>query len=184
MQVPRLISRVMMFLVLTISLVTACSAVAVPTKDVSTQALMPDLSAKYNAFNTADFQSTFANMTAGGAALTGNVQIAALIKLADRIVGCYRNAGGFEASVYVGKADPTQAGGILILNMSVLSDPKVLLSCLNPQNQAQAPQTANQPCTGNYTLNLNGKQYQIYYAGTQAQVCFDFCNALQGCRAS
>jgi hypothetical protein len=184
MPVPRLISRIMMLSVLAVALVTACSAVAAPTKDVSTKALMPNVSAKYTSFDTADFQGTFANMTAGGAALTGNVQIAALIKLADRIVGCYRNAGAFEASVYVGKADPTLAGGVLILNTSVMQDPKVLLSCLNPKQGANAPQTAFDPCTGHYTLNQNSKQYEVYYAGTQPQVCADFCSALQGCQAN
>jgi len=161
-------------------LLAGCSVLpSAPTKDTSALSLMPNL-AGYTRTDVSSLQGTLANVIAGGAALTGNVEISALVKAGDRLLGCYHNAGAFEADAFISTSDPTQSGVIMIINNTVVSNLSILLSCLNP-NAAGSQAAEIQPCTGSYTLNSAGNAYQVFFAATARPVCTTFCNALQGC---
>ncbi len=164
-------------------LLAGCSLLpSAPTKDTSTLSLMPNL-AGYNQTDLSTMQGTLANVIAGGAALTGNVEISALVKAGDRLLSCYHNAGAFEADAFINQGDPTLAGAILIINNKVVSNPNILLSCLKFNGNGSSVAEL-QPCSFTYTLNTTGNSYQIMYAATSPTVCSTFCNALQGCIAS
>ncbi len=171
--------------VLIVALVlSACSAITgpAPTKDVSTSVLMPSI-AGYTRILTADVQDAFAKAAAGGALLTGNIEISALITAANRLSTCYHNAGGYEAAVFTNSANAVNSGAIMIINMAVLQNPNVLLTCLNPVGNS--PQGVGpKPCTNAYTLSANNNTYQVFYFATDDSVCAAFCSALTGCTAA
>lgn len=164
-------------------LLTGCSLLpAAPTQDTSALNMMPNL-AGYSRTDVSSLQGTLANVLAGGAALTGNVEITALVKAGDRLISCYHGAGAFQADAFISQSDPTQSGVILIINNKVVSNLSVLLSCANLSGPG-ASAAELQPCTGSYTLPTAGNSFQIMFAATSRAVCTTFCNALQGCVAS
>jgi len=159
-----------------IALVAACSAVT-PARDDSAKQLMPKLDA-YNITNTADLRGAISNLLAGGAALTGNVQVSAAVKLIEGVAGCYQQAGVYEAQIYTNKSNPLLSGAVLIINKSAATNPAVLLTCFSPAPAAQARLAAPQPCSGGYSATFNGKEYYIGYIGTDGAVCSDLCGQL------
>jgi hypothetical protein len=164
-------------------LLAGCSVLpGAPTKDTSALSMMPNL-AGYTRADISSLQGTLANVLAGGAALTGNVEISALVKLGDRLLTCYHNAGGFEADSFINNSDPTQTGVILIINNNVVSNLGVLLSCANLGSGGSSVAEI-QPCWGSYTLAATNNSYQVMFAATARAVCTTFCNALQGCVAA
>ncbi len=165
-------------------LLAGCSLLpAAPTQDTSALSLMPNLGG-YTRTDISTMQGTLANVIAGGAALTGNIEISALVKVGDRLLGCYHSAGGFEADAFISQSDPSLAGAILIINNKVVSDLTILLRCLNPTGNGANSASEIQPCSFAYTLQAANNSYQVMYAATSPTVCTTFCNALQGCIAS
>jgi hypothetical protein len=165
-------------------LLAGCSLLpAAPTKDTSALSLMPNL-AGYTRTDISSMQGTLANVIAGGAALTGNVEISALVKAGDRLLTCLHNAGGFEADAFINQSDPTQTGAIIIINDSVVSNLSTYLSCLNLGASVGSSVQEIQPCSFTYILNTAGNAYHVLYAATGPTVCTTFCNALQGCIAA
>lgn len=180
----RHLSRILIPALLVVLIFTACNVIASPTKDASAKSMMPNL-AGYTAVDTGDVQGALTNVAAGSAALTGNLQFAALIKVADRYASCYRNAGAFEASIYTNQSNPVLSGLVMIINNKVAANPQIFLSCLNsrPPNSAQSANEP-QPCANHYTYTApGGNTYEILYAATDQTVCQAFCSSLPSCRA-
>src|SRR5579863_5372922 len=112
-------------------LLAGCSLLpAAPTQDTSALNMMPNL-AGYMRTDVTTLQGTLANVIAAGSALTGNVEISALVKAGDRLLTCYHSAGAFEADAFVSQSDPTQSGVILIINNNVVANLGILVSCAN-----------------------------------------------------
>src|SRR5579859_6171104 len=156
-------------------LLAGCSLLpAAPTQDTSALNMMPNL-AGYSRTDVSSLQGTLANVLAGGAALTGNVEISALVKVGDRLISCYHGAGAFQADAFVSQSDPTQSGVILIINNKVVSNLSLLLSCANPAAPGSSVAEI-QPCTGSYTLPTAGNSFQIMFVATARAVCTTFCN--------
>ncbi len=180
MPISRNLSRVLITSLVVLLAFTACSALPAPTKEGSALSLMPNVGG-YNRTDTKDVQGALANLAAGSAALTGNVQFSALIKIADRYASCYRNAGAFEAVIYTNQSNPILTGAILIINNGVASNPAIFLTCLNAKAPSTGQSIVPQPCTNHYTLPAANNSYEIMYVGSDTQVCTAFCSALQGC---
>jgi len=169
-------------LLLCVWITAGCSVIgtiAQPTKDSSTLALMPNLS-NYTRSNTTDLKSALASAVGGASALTGNLEITALVAAADRLTTCYSNAGAYEAYTYINTSDVTKTGLILIINNNAVKDLRILLSCLNP-NKGGSSAASVQPCTNSFTITTATNSYQVFYAASDISVCNDFCNAMSGC---
>jgi len=158
-------------------LATACSALPpAPTQDVAASMVLPNLG-NYTRVNTTDIQGTLANVSAGGVALTGNLEISAMIKLADGLATCYHNAGAYDSAVYYNTANPLLAGAMLVINDKVATNLNVLLSCLKPPAGASSVQDV-QVCTKHYQLNKAGTLFEVLFAGADPSVCALFLGAI------
>ena len=158
-------------------LVSACSALpAAPTQDVAASQILPNLGG-YTRVNTSDVQGTLANVTAGGVALTGNIEISGMIKLIDGLATCYHNAGAYDSAVYYNTANPLLAGAMLVINNKVMSNPAILLSCLRPPGAA-ASIADIQICSKHYQLLKAGSTYEVLFAGADPSVCDLFLAAI------
>lgn len=164
--------------VLLFGLTAGCSALPISvTKDISASVILPNLGG-YTRINTSDIQGTLANVSAGGVALTGNLEISAMIKLLDGLATCYHNAGAFDSAVYYNTSNPLLAGAMLVINDSVISNPSVLISCLHPATGAASVQDV-QVCTRHYQLIKNGSTYEVLVAAADPSVCALFLGAIQ-----
>ncbi len=182
MQISRIGRRAFIPLLIASLLISACSAISVaaPTKDVSTNSLMPNISG-YTRVDTGDVQGTLANMVSGASALTGNLPFAGMVKVADRLAACYRQAGAFSADVYTNQSNPLLSGAILIINNRVTQNLNIAISCASSIGNS-AQDVSAQPCTKSYTLTAaDGNTFQVFYAATDQSVCASFCSVLQGC---
>jgi hypothetical protein len=150
------------------------------TKEPSAAALMPNL-AGYQVSETTNIQDAISKIAAGGAALTGQPELAALVTTVSGVVACYQKAGAIEGRTYVNTADVTKAGVVVIVNRKVLTDPGTFINCVLPPSAMRA--AAIQPCAKAYTLDKDNTQFYIGYAATNPEVCQAFCSALQGCTA-
>jgi len=160
------------------ALVTACSALPIaPTQDISAAMILPNLGG-YTRVNTTDIQGTLANVSAGGVALTGHVEISGMIKLADGLATCYHNAGAYDSAVYYNTANPMLAGVMLVINNKVASNLNVLLSCLRPPAAAQSSVQDIQICSSHYQLTKTGSTYEVLYAAADPSVCQLFLAAI------
>jgi len=169
-------------LLLAVWIAAGCSvigAVTPPTKDNSALAMMPNL-ANYTRSNTADIKNALASAVGGAAALTGNLEVTALLATATRLTDCYNRAGAYEAYTYINTADPVKTGLVLIINNNAVKDLSILISCLNPNNGASGVADI-QPCSNNFTVTTANNSYQVFYVASDPAVCNDFCNAISGC---
>jgi hypothetical protein len=160
-------------------LLSACGQQAV-TKEPSAAALMPNL-AGYQVSDTTNIQDAITKIAAGGAALAGQPELAALVAGVNSIVACYQKAGAIESRAYVNTADVTKAGIVVIVNRNALTDPSTFINCVVPSSGLRA--AVIQPCGNAYTLDKDNNQFYIGYAATNPEVCQAFCSALQGCKA-
>src|ERR1700694_1964065 len=105
--------RTMTLLLVMAVAISACNAisVAVPPEDASAASVMPPING-YTRVNTADIQGTLVNVLSGGAVITGNPEVAAFVKLGERVLTCYQKAGAIESSVYTNASNPLLSGVI------------------------------------------------------------------------
>jgi hypothetical protein len=163
---------------LVFGLITACNALPIaPTQDISASMVLPNLG-NFTRVNTTDIQGTLANVSAGGVALTGNIEISGMIKLADGLATCYHNAGAYDSAVYYNTTNPLLAGVMLVINNKVASNLNVLLSCLHPAPAGASSIQDIQICSKHYQLSKGGNTYEVLYAAADPSVCQLFLGAI------
>ena len=119
----------------------------------------------------------------GGAILAGQPQLAATVAVVDTAIGCLQETGGVRARVYSHAERPFEAGGIVVVDVSRLDESGPLLECIaSAALELEGPgRKDTKPCVAAYTLQKNGAEFQIVYAGSTHSTCRDFCLALEGC---
>jgi len=145
------------------------------------QQLMPDIKG-YDSAKTQSMQKYLADVAGGTAALSGRVEMAALIKGVDIISQCYQDNGAVDVRAYSNQQDPLVTGAIVIVDKKMIADPKLFLQCTVGSAGLKASEV--QPCSYTYPLQTNEGEFQIAYVGTTTQICNDFCTSLKGCAAS
>ena len=176
-RLSRFSGHVMLPALIMFGLLTACSALpAAPTQDPGASQILPNLGG-YTRVNTSDVQGTLANVTAGGVALTGNIEISGMIKLIDGLATCYHNAGAYDSAVYYNTANPLLAGAMLVINNKVMGNPAILLSCLKPRVGASSIADV-QICSKHYQLLKAGSTYEVLFAAADPSVCDLFLGAI------
>jgi hypothetical protein len=127
--------------------------------------------------------TTYLSTVSGGAALlTGHPELAAAIATVDEVIGCYQALGIVQAQAYSRSDDPLAAGAVAVADRDALLDPANFLRCV-ALGPAPAAPGAIQPCTANYSVDVDGTSYYVIYAATSTAVCQDFCSQLPGCTA-
>lgn len=130
-----------------------------------------------------DYIST---LSEGAALLAGQPQLAALAAGVDQIISCYQDIGAVQARVYSHEDKPLSAGAVAIADKNALLSPTNLFRCVSPLASPgeTTTQTINfEPCSASYTLEKDGNEFYIIYAGTTAEICQAFCAQLEGCTA-
>jgi len=125
-------------------------------------------------------------LSEGAALLAGQPHLAALLAGVDQIIGCYQDVGAVQARVYSNEETPLSAGAVGIADKNALLDPVNLFRCVTPLAQPDAAQGQAvdiQPCSTSYTLEKDGNEFYIIYAGTKEEICHAFCAQLEGCTA-
>lgn len=153
---------------------------APPTPEPPAAALLPDLPG-YAVVEGQTLTSFIGKLSGGAALLAGQPELAAAIAALDGVVGCYQQVGAARARVYSNQAAPLTAGAVAIADRNALADPVNLFRCVAPNVLAQ--QQKIQPCKATYTLQRDGNEFYILYAGTTLDMCRTFCARLEGCTA-
>jgi hypothetical protein len=155
-------------------------SLATPTPEPPAAALLPTLSG-YVVVEGETLTSFIGKLSGGAALLAGQPELAAAITAVDGIVGCYQQVGAARARVYSNQTAPLTAGAVAIADRNALADPVNLFRCVAPNLLAQ--QTKIQPCRAAYTLQRDGNEFYIIYAGATLDMCRTFCARLEGCAA-
>ena len=151
-----------------------------PTPEPPAAALLPDLPG-YTVVEGETVTSFIGTLSGGAALLAGHPELAAAITAVDGVVGCYQQVGAARARVYSNQAAPLTAGAVAIADRNALADPANLFRCVAPNLLAQ--QQKIQLCQAAYTLQRDGNEFYIVYAGTTLDMCRTFCARLEGCAA-
>ncbi|MBN1963620.1 MAG: hypothetical protein JW910_03165 [Anaerolineae bacterium] len=168
---------------------TACGAITgggTPSSSGPPAAsLLPTLTG-YNVVEGQSVQEFIAGLGEAASALLGQFQATAAIELIDRVAGCYQDIGAVALRLYSQQEYPVIAGGVAVANRDLLTDPQTFLYCvgLAPQPSGLSEGQGGgglQPCFYNYSIEIQGDTYDIFYVGTDVQICQAFCAGLQGC---
>jgi hypothetical protein len=130
-----------------------------------------------------DYLGTLAE---GATLLAGRPDLAALALGVDKFISCYQDVGAVQARIYSNKENPISAGAVAIADRNALLDPRNLLACVKPTPETGAASIQSfdiEPCTASYTLERDGNEFYILYAGTTQEICQAFCAQLEGCTA-
>ncbi len=170
-------NKVVMVLALLLVLLSGCALLSPGDKTPDTEALMPDLPG-YNTVEGETLTGYISNLAEGASMLAAQPELAGAVLAVDHIVGCYQDLGAIKARLYINKDEPLEAGTVAIADRNELLNPANFFKCVQPQlgNAVEI-----QPCTGKYTLEKDGNEFYIIYAGTTANICQTFCEHLEGC---
>lgn len=160
--------------------IAACNTSGGPVKDTAAQNLLPTLPG-YNTENVSDIQKSLTNLTASGAAVTGNAPLAGVIKLVGDVGACYQQAGALEGRTYVKAAEPYKGGIVFVINRNALTSPANFLQCVLPSVPQGLAEDLFSPCAKSYTLAKDNNEFYIAFAATNREVCTAFCSAMEGC---
>lgn len=168
-----------------IALLSGCDLLSPPPKppaEPPAATMLPNLSG----YTTVEGQTLtgYINKLSGGAALlSGNPELAVMLAGVDRIVTCYQQVGAVRARIYSHQAQPLSAGAVAIADKKALLDPANFFKCVAPNVRMGAQSAQIEPCTANYTLQKDGNEFYILYAGTTQEICRAFCQNLEQCMA-
>jgi hypothetical protein len=142
------------------------------------QRFIPNLSAAgYTGIEAASVQQALSTVSGGGALLTGNPALSALIAQLDGMVSCYRRVGAADARIYyqsnianiiTGNAVPA-VGALAVINQDRLVNN--FLSCALGAGQGLSAQNAVQICSSSGSVRVNNETISYIYAATSQQLC-------------
>ena len=161
--------------------VLACSlSTPKPTGTPPVVQLMPDLPG-YKVIEGRAIKDYVATLSEGAALLSGNLQMVLLIERLDGVIACYQDVGAVNMRVFSDESFPLSSGAIIIADRNRLTDPETFLQCTGGRMLPAAAQATLDPCSHNYTLEKDGNEFDITYAGTTQEICQKFCANLDGC---
>lgn len=147
--------------------------------------MLPELEG-YTVIEGQTLTDHISKLSGGAALLTGHPELAAMVAAVDNVISCYQQVGAARARVYSNNEYPLSSGAVAIADRGALLDPQNLFKCVVPQTglgKGILSQPAIQPCTASYTLEKDGNQFYILYAGTTLEICQTFCAKLENCAA-
>jgi len=168
-----------------IALLSGCDLLAPspkPSAEPPAATMLPNLPG----YTTVEGQTLtgYINKLSGGAALlSGNPELTVMLAAVDRVITCYQQVGAVRARVYSNQAQPLSAGAVAVADKKALLDPANFFKCVTPNVQVGAQSAQIEPCKANYTLQKDGNEYYILYAGTTREICQAFCKNLDQCTA-
>ncbi|MBN1877270.1 MAG: hypothetical protein JXA33_23810 [Anaerolineae bacterium] len=140
---------------------------------------------EYNTVEDETLTDYISGLSQGASLLAGQPELAATALVVDQIISCYQDIGAVQARVYSHKEMPLSAGAIAIADQDALKDPINLFRCVVPAIQTTGAATTQsvqiEPCSASYTLERDGNEFYIVYAGTTPDICQAFCTNLEGC---
>lgn len=184
--------RLVALLMIVVMLSAACQAIgidslATPVNNAPPASqYLPNLPG-YTALGFQRIQDFIAGLGEIGSTMTGQFGATAAIAVIDRVADCYQNIGAIAASAYTKDALPIVAGVVAVANRTLLTDPRTFLACVGAAQQPQALDGQGgggmTPCAAAYTLDIQGSTFDFIYAGTDIEICQQFCRSLPGCTA-
>jgi hypothetical protein len=191
----RLISmgRLVTLLLIVVLLTAACQqlgidALATPPANNAPPAsqYLPNLPG-YTSLGFQRIQDFIAGLGEVGSTMTGQFGATAAIAVIDRVADCYQDIGAIAASAYTKDDLPIVAGVVAVANRTLLTDPRTFLACISSAQQPQALDGQGgggmTPCAAAYTQEIQGSTFDFIYAGTDLEICQQFCRSLPGCTA-
>jgi hypothetical protein len=161
--------------VLLLATLAACAPTGDSIQDAeSATRLLPNI-AGYSAQDASSVSSVVASLGGGAAAVTGNVEITALLAQVDYTLQCLRTTGSIAAAVYTQEIPSglvPSAGVVAVINQDRVASN--LLACIVPQadpNQARALSASLQPCAGSGSLRFLGDTFTYVYVWTTPEMC-------------
>jgi hypothetical protein len=142
----------------------------------------------YTALGLQRIQDFIAGLGEIGSTMTGQFGATAAIAVVDSVADCYQNIGAIAASAYTKDDLPIVAGVVAVANRTLLLDPRTFLACVSGAQQQQGLLGQGgggmTPCAAAWTQEIQGSTFDFIYAGTDIQICQQFCRALPGCTAN
>ena len=151
-----------------------------PTGTPPVVQLMPDMPG-YRVIEGEAVQEYIVGLADGAALLSGNPQMIFLIEKIDRAIGCYQETGAVNVRIFTDEGFPLSSGAVAIVDRNRLADPETLFRCIGGRMVPFSAQPSLNPCTHSYTLQRDGNEFYIVYAGTTQEICQAFCSDLEGC---
>jgi hypothetical protein len=142
--------------------------------------LMPDLPG-FRVVEGEAIKDYVATLTEGAALLSGHPHLVLMIERVDGIIGCYQDVGAVKLRAFSDESFPLSSGVIAIADRSLLTDPATFLYCAGGRMGPASAQATLSPCSHDYTLEKDGNEFQLFYAGTTQEICHTFCANLEGC---
>lgn len=142
--------------------------------------LLPDLAG----YNTIEGQSFTEALTTLGvfATLAGQPELGAPIAAVSSVATCYQDAGAVNARVYSEQGEPVNSGIVAIGDRNALLNPITFLQCVpGGKGESSTQSVTIDGCSHSYTLERDGNEFYILYAGLTPEVCQTFCSNLEGC---
>jgi hypothetical protein len=194
MLMKTMLSRLAVLALLLMVVVTGCGVVpgldplATPASNAPPASSFLPNPAGYSRLDAQSIQDFIAGLGETGTALLGQFQATAVIAVVDNVANCYQDIGAVAASGYSKDALPIVAGVVAVANRDLLLNPQTFLACVTQAQQRSAMADgqgggAMQPCAASYTTEINGETFDMLYAGTDVEICQEFCRALPGCTA-
>ncbi len=153
-----------------------------PTGTPPVAQLMPESLPGYEIVEVDSVMEYIKSLSQGGALLSGNVAMVALIERLDGTIDCYEEIGAVKSKVFVDEAFPLSTGAIAIVDQNRLTDPANFFRCvLGSGDGIMTEGIQLEPCSHTYTLERDGNQFHILYLGTTPEICHAFCSNLEGC---
>jgi hypothetical protein len=140
----------------------------------------------YNRLDAQTVQDFIVGLGETGSVLTGQFEATAAIAVVDRVAECYQNIGAVAAAGYSRADLPIVAGVVAVANRDLLMNPQTFLACVSSAQQQRALLDGQggggmQPCGFSYTTEINGETFDFLYAGTDIEICQQFCRSLPNC---
>jgi hypothetical protein len=142
--------------------------------------LLPDL----DGYNTIEGQSFTEALTTLGvlATLAGQPELGAPIATVSGVATCYQDAGAVSARVYSDQDAPVNSGIVAIGDRNALLNPITFLQCVpGGKGESSIQSVTIDACSHSYTLERDGNEFYILYAGLTPEMCQTFCSNLEGC---
>ena len=161
-----------------LTLIVGCDGLGGTTDTAAN--LLPDLPG----YNTIEGQTFTEALTTLGVltTLAGQPELGAPIAAVSGVATCYQDAGAVSARVYSEQDQPVNSGLVAIGDRNALLNPITFLQCVPGSKGDSAIQSVTiDACSHSYTLERDGNEFYILYAGLTPEVCQTFCSNLEGC---
>lgn len=175
--------RLVTLLLFLVVLVAACDAPSGTAP--SAESLLP-LPVGYTVVMGQTLQDFITGLGSAAGALSAQPGMIAAIIFVDSVSDCYQQAGAVAYRLYSKSDMPVVAGAVAIINRDLLTDPNLFLRCTGLAPQAAGAEEGQggggiQPCTHTYATEIEDDTFDILYAGTDLEICQEFCRALPNC---